>query len=134
MEKYFYKKIYITNLSNFWHRSYSWSNTQHIQTLATEELYILSYCRSRIFTFVFFMHKLTGISSVQNNKSCRITYNGSNKIGFTFFWLFCDFLRNLQESAHPKYYLGCHIADRPLRLLDSYAEALILQLAPWKET
>jgi hypothetical protein len=43
------------------------------------------------------MQKLTGISSGQNNKSCRIIHNGSNKIGFTFF---CDFLRNLQESAN----------------------------------
>jgi hypothetical protein len=59
----------------------------------------LRYCRSRVLTFVFFMQKLTGISSGQNNKSCRIFHNGSNKIGFAFFCFFCDFLRNLQETG-----------------------------------
>jgi hypothetical protein len=43
------------------------------------------------------MQKLTGISSGQNNKSCRIIHNGCNNIGFAFF---CDFIRNLQESAN----------------------------------
>jgi hypothetical protein len=100
MEKHFYKNIYIITLYSFWHRSYSWPNTQHIQKLATEDLYILRYCRSRFSTFVFFMQKLLGISSGQTNKSCRIIHNGSNKTSFTFFWFFCDFLRNLQESAN----------------------------------
>jgi hypothetical protein len=61
--KHFYKKIYMITLCNFWHRSWSWPNTQHIQKLATEELWFLSYCRSRVFTFVFFMQNLQGISS-----------------------------------------------------------------------
>jgi hypothetical protein len=99
MEKHFYKKIYNITLCTFWHRIYQWPNTQHIQKLATEDLYILRYCRSRFFTFAFFMQKLTGISSDQNNKSCRIIHNGSNKIGFAFFWFCCDFLRNLQNPA-----------------------------------
>jgi hypothetical protein len=43
------------------------------------------------------MQKLKGIGSGQNNKSCSIIHNGSNKIGVAFF---CDFLRNLQESAN----------------------------------
>jgi hypothetical protein len=86
MEKHFYKKIYNITLSNFWHRRYSWPNTQYIQTLAIEDLYILRYWRSRFFTFVFFIQKLTGISSGKNNKSCRIFHHKSNKIGFTFFW------------------------------------------------
>jgi hypothetical protein len=59
--------------------------TQHIQKLATEDLWFLRYCRSRFFTFVFFMQKLTGISSGKNNKSCRIIHHESNKIGFAFF-------------------------------------------------
>jgi hypothetical protein len=45
------------------------------------------------------MQKLTGISSGKNNKSCRIFHNESKKIGFEFFWIFFDFLRNLQETA-----------------------------------
>jgi hypothetical protein len=50
------------------------------------------------------------------------------------FSYFCHFLRNLQESANPKYYLSCDFADRLLIPFDSYAEAPTLQLAPWKET
>jgi hypothetical protein len=45
------------------------------------------------------MQKLTGISSGQNNKSCGLFHHESNKIGLTFFCFFCDFLRNLQETA-----------------------------------
>jgi hypothetical protein len=37
------------------------------------------------FTFVFFMQKLTGISSGQNNKSFGIFHHESKKIGFAFF-------------------------------------------------
>jgi hypothetical protein len=47
------------------------------------------------------MQKLTEISWGKNNKSCRIFHHESNKIGFTFFWFFYDFLRNLQETAKP---------------------------------
>jgi hypothetical protein len=80
------------------------------------------------------MQKLSRISSGQNNKSCRIIHHESKKIGFAFFRFFCDFLRNLQESANPKYYLSCDFVDRPLIPFDSYAEAPTLQLTPWKET
>jgi hypothetical protein len=44
----------------------------------------LRYYRSNVFTFVFFLQKLKGIGSGQNNKSCSIDHHGSNKIGFTF--------------------------------------------------
>jgi hypothetical protein len=44
------------------------------------------------------MLKLSGISSDQNNKSCRIIRHESNKICFAFFWFFYDFLRNLKET------------------------------------
>jgi hypothetical protein len=123
MEKHFYKKIYIITLCNFWHRSYSWPNTQHTQKLDTEDLYILRYCRSRFFTFVFFMQKLTGISSGQNNKSCRIIHHESKKIGFTFF---CDFLRNLQESGNHFYYWSSPFAAGTLERNFS------LQCGPWR--
>jgi hypothetical protein len=33
-----YSKIYFIPLCNFWHRSYSWQEIQHIQNLDTEEL------------------------------------------------------------------------------------------------
>jgi hypothetical protein len=114
MEKHFYKKIYIITLCNFWHRSKSWPTTQDIQKLATEELWFFRYCRSRVFTFVFFMLKLTEISSDKNIKSCGILHHESNKIGFAFFCFICDFLHNLQESAKQQYYLRFTFATRPL--------------------
>jgi hypothetical protein len=46
------------------------------------------------------MQKLTGISSGQNNKSCRIFRHEPNKIGFAFFRFVYDFIRNLQESGN----------------------------------
>jgi hypothetical protein len=59
------------------------------------------------------MQKQKGISSDQNNKSCSIIHNGSNKIGFTFFWIFCDFLRNLQGSAIQFNYLSYLLQKGP---------------------
>jgi hypothetical protein len=85
----------------------------------------LRYCRSRVFTFVFFTQKLTGISSGQNNKSCRIIHNGSKKIGFAFFRFFCDFLRNLQETVKSLHYWSYPFAVRPLKSFSP------LQLGPW---
>jgi hypothetical protein len=64
----------------------------------------LRYCRSRVFTFLFFMQKLSGISSGPNNKSCSIIHHESNKTGFAFFRFLYDFLRNLQVLGNPFYY------------------------------
>jgi hypothetical protein len=61
------------------------------------------------------MQKLKGISSGQNKKSCNINHHESKKIGFTFFWIFCDFLRNLQESANCFNYWSYPFVIRPLR-------------------
>jgi hypothetical protein len=58
------------------------------------------------------MQKLTGISSGKNNKSCRIIHHESNKTGFTFFWLFCDFLRNLQETGKLTLLFQLHFCSR----------------------
>jgi hypothetical protein len=49
------------------------------------------------------MQKLKGISSGENNKSCRIIYHESNEIGFAFLRFFYVFLCNLQESAKSQY-------------------------------
>jgi hypothetical protein len=59
------------------------------------------------------MQKLKGISSGQNKKSC-IFHHESNKIGFAFYWFFCDFLRNLKESAKQQYYLRITFARKTL--------------------
>jgi hypothetical protein len=72
------------------------------------------------------MQKLTGISSGQNNKSCSIIHNGSNKIGFTFFGISCDFLRNLQESGNHFYYWSSPFAAGTLE------RNLSLQCGPWR--
>jgi hypothetical protein len=77
MENNFYKKIYIITLWNF--------GTGAIQKLAIEDIWILRYGRSRVFTFLFFMQKLSGNSSGKNNKSCRIFHSEANKIGFALF-------------------------------------------------
>jgi hypothetical protein len=117
MENNFFKKIYILTLCNFWYRSYSCHNTQHIQKLDTEDICNLRYCRSRFFTFLFFMQKLSGTSWGKNNKSCRIFHLESNKIGFAFFWFFYDFLRILPISAYHKYYSSYNLSLRPLDFL-----------------
>jgi hypothetical protein len=71
------------------------------------------------------MQKLLGTSSGKNNKSCRIFHNESNKIGFAFFWFFCDFLRILQESVKWLYYLRFTFARRSLETFG------ILQICPY---
>jgi hypothetical protein len=70
------------------------------------------------------MRKLTGISSGENNKSCRVTHRGSNKIGFTFFWFFCDFLCNLKESGNHFNYWSSPFAMTTLE------KSLCLQCSP----
>jgi hypothetical protein len=71
------------------------------------------------------MQKLAGISSGQNNNSCGIFHHESNKIGFTFFLFFCDFLRNLQESGNHFYYWSSPFAVRTLEGI------WVLQCSPW---
>jgi hypothetical protein len=44
----------------------------------------LSYGRSRFFTFLFFMLKISRIRLCEYNKSCSIFHNESNKIKFAF--------------------------------------------------
>jgi hypothetical protein len=74
----------------------------------------LRYCRSRVFTFVFFMQKLKGISSGQNNKSCSIIHNRSNKIGshFSEFSLILYAIYKNQPTHFS--YWRCAFAVRPL--------------------
>jgi hypothetical protein len=59
----------------------------------------LRYHRSRFFTFLFFMQKLSGNSFGKNNKSYSTFHQESNKISFALLWFVYDFLRNLQVSA-----------------------------------
>jgi hypothetical protein len=90
----------------------------------------LRYSRSSVFTFVFFMQKLTRISSVQNNKSCGIFHHESNKISFTFLRFFCDFLRNLQETAKTQVLFKNHFTCRSLETSDSYEYTLAFAVRP----
>jgi hypothetical protein len=48
--------------------------------------------------------------------------------------IFYDVLRNLQESAKCTLLFELQLAVRPLRFLDSYADALILWLTPGKKS
>jgi hypothetical protein len=81
----------------------------------------LRYCRSRFLTFVFFMQKLTGISSGKNNKSCRIFYHESSIICFAFFSFFYNFRRNLQESAKSQILLELTFCREALGKKSSFA-------------
>jgi hypothetical protein len=71
------------------------------------------------------MQKLKGTSSGQNNKSCRIIHHESNKISLAFFRFFCDFLRNLKDSANLFNYWSYLFAIKTLERL------LSLQCGPW---
>jgi hypothetical protein len=71
------------------------------------------------------MQKLKGISSGQNNKSCRIIHPESKKICLAFFLFFCDFLLNLQESANLFNYWSYLFAIRTLERF------WLLQCCPW---
>jgi hypothetical protein len=71
------------------------------------------------------MQKLWGTSSGKNNRSCRIFYNKSRKIGFAFFWVLYDFIWILQDSAKQQYYLRITFAAGSLESFE------ILQICPW---
>jgi hypothetical protein len=71
------------------------------------------------------MQKLSGISSVKNNKHWGIFHLESKKIGFVFFRFFCDFLHNLQETGKSLYYLSYPFAGRPSE------RSFVLQCGPW---
>jgi hypothetical protein len=81
--------------------------------------------RIYFFTFLFFMQKLSGNSSGKNNKSCSVFHNEFNKIEFAVFWIFYDFLRNLQDSAKQQYYLRFTFAPGSLERFE------ILQIYPY---
>jgi hypothetical protein len=99
------------NFGKFLVQSLVMTYTQHIQKLATEDVWILRYSRSRVFTFLFLMPKILRNSSGKNNKSCRIFHNESNKIWFAFFSFFYDFLGNLQDSEKSFLLLEIHFCD-----------------------
>jgi hypothetical protein len=63
------------------------------------------------------MQKLTGISSGQNNKSCRIIHNGSNKISFAFFFDFSVIFYAIYKNQEITFTIGVHL----------------LQQGPWKD-
>jgi hypothetical protein len=53
--------------------------------LATKDLRILRSHRSRFFTFLFFMPKISGTSLDKFNKNCSTLHQESRKIEFAFF-------------------------------------------------
>jgi hypothetical protein len=93
----------------------------------------LRYCRSRFFTFLFFMQKLSGTSSVKNNKSCMIFYKESNKIGIAFFRFFYNFLQILQDSAKQQHYWRSTFALGSMESFQIHNHTLSLHKTPWKQ-
>jgi hypothetical protein len=71
------------------------------------------------------MPKILGNSLRKNNKSCRIFYNESKKIGFAFFCFFYDLLRIFKVSAKVIYYLRRGFTGRSLELL------FLSRIGPW---
>jgi hypothetical protein len=71
------------------------------------------------------MQKLSGISSHENNKSCRIFHHESKKISFEFFQFFYNFICNLQETGKSLYYWSYPFAGRPSKI------KVALQCSPW---
>jgi hypothetical protein len=76
------------------------------------------------------MQKLKGISSGQNNKSCRIIHHESNKISLAFVWFFCDFVRKLQVSAKSQVLFKNLLARRSLETWGSYEYTLDFAVRP----
>jgi hypothetical protein len=72
--------------------------------------------RSRFFTFLFFMQKLSRNSLDKFNKSCSVFHEESKKIEFTFFWVFYYFLGIWQESAKLGTLFKIHFLPRSLEL------------------
>jgi hypothetical protein len=92
----------------------------------------LRYHTSRFFTFLFFMSNISGNSLYKFNKSCSVLHQESNKIGFSFFQFFYDFLEILQKSGN------CTIEDvlfhrGPYKELRHYNHALSLRKNPRKD-
>jgi hypothetical protein len=85
----------------------------------------LSYGRSRFFTFLFFMLKISRIRPYENNKSCSILHLESKKIKFEFFLISYDFIRILQVSAKGQTLFQNTISRRPLKRFNP------LQCCPW---
>jgi hypothetical protein len=77
---------------------------------------VLSYGRSRYFTILFFMLKISITRTCENNKSCSIFHHESYKIGFAIFWIIDEFLRILQVSANLQHYWSYSFALRPLEV------------------
>jgi hypothetical protein len=71
------------------------------------------------------MPKIFGNSLGNYNKSYCTFHQESNKIGFAFFWIFYDFLQNLQVSAINQTLFKMQVSTKPLKVLDS------LRVGPW---
>jgi hypothetical protein len=78
-----------------------------------------------VFSFLFFMQKLSGQTMDMLYKSYRVFHQEYNKIGFAYFWFFKNFLRILQDSAERVHYWSCGFTPWSLETFDS------LQMCPW---
>jgi hypothetical protein len=81
----------------------------------------------------FFMLKVPRIRPSENNKSCSILYNESNKIGLAIFWIFYDFLHILQVSANLQHYRRCTFVPGPYNFSKSHTDTPRLHKTPRKD-
>jgi hypothetical protein len=71
------------------------------------------------------MQKLSGNNSGKNNKSCRVFYQESNKIGFAFFDYSKIFYGFYNIKPKVKHYLRTQLSPRSLELSNTS------QICPW---
>jgi hypothetical protein len=79
---------------------------------------MFNYNRSRVHYFQFFIQKLSHKSRVMLYKSCRVLHKETNKIGFTFSWFFCEFLRILQDLGQGQTMVRIYFQKGPWKLLN----------------
>jgi hypothetical protein len=90
----------------------------------------LSYGRSRFSTFLFFMLKISRIRPCEDDKSCCILHNESNKFGFAFLRFFYNFIRILQVSAKSVTLFKKQLTSRSLELLIPHKSTLGSRFRP----
>jgi hypothetical protein len=71
----------------------------------------LRYIRSRVFTFLFSMQKLSGTISGKNNKSCGIIHNKSKKNWVCSFLIFLRFSTQFTRISKTHVLLEIHFCN-----------------------
>jgi hypothetical protein len=73
----------------------------------------LKYGRSSVFTFLFFMQKLSGTSSGKNNKSCRIFHKKTQQNWVCIFLILLRFSTEFTRSSKSQSLLKLQLCSQP---------------------